>query len=134
MANRFEQFLNPDAAPKSGNRFEQFVEDKDKDDELIPSLDINASMYDRFETMEEGEDYYKELIFSDDVALPNGQTAQDIVDEGGDPTQGKYRFVYTDPNTGKRETILLQIEICLDLVVSQLLVSNKLYRRVQRKQ
>lgn len=106
MANRFEQFLNPDAAPKSGNRFEQFVEDKDKDDELIPSLDINASMYDRFETMEEGEDYYNELIFSDDVSLPNGQTAQDIVDEGGDPTQGQYRFVYTDPNTGKRERVL----------------------------
>lgn len=104
MANRFEQFLNPDAAPKSGNRFEQFVEDKD--DELIPSLDINASMYDRFETMEEGEDYYNELIFSDDVSLPNGQTAQDIVDEGGDPTQGQYRFVYTDPNTGKRERVL----------------------------
>ena len=106
MSNRFEQFLNPDAAPKSGNRFEQFVEDKDKDDELIPSLDINASMYDRFETMEEGEEYYNELIFSDDVALPNGQTAQDIIDGGGDPTQGQYRFVYTDPNTGKRETIL----------------------------
>lgn len=106
MSNRFEQFLNPDAAPKSGNRFEQFVNGQDKDDELIPSLDINADMYDRFETMEEGEDYYNELIFSDDVALPNGQTAQDIVDEGGDPTQGQYRFVYTDPNTGKRETVL----------------------------
>ena len=79
---------------------------EDKDDELIPSLDINADMYDRFETMEEGEDYYNELIFSDDVALPNGQTAQEIVDEGGDPTQGQYRFVYTDPNTGKRERVL----------------------------
>ena len=61
---------------------------EDKDDELIPSLDINASMYDRFETMEEGEEYYNELIFSDDVALPNGQNAQDIIDGGGDPTQG----------------------------------------------
>lgn len=83
-----------------------YKSDDGKADELIPSLDINASMYDQFETMEEGYDYYKELIFSEDVALPNGLTAQDIVNEGKDPTNKIYRFVYTDPNTGKNEGVL----------------------------
>ena len=84
MGNIFEQFLNTDTDPESGNIFEQFAEDTPSNDELIPSLskDINTDMYDKFETMEEGQNYYEELIFNEDVALPNGVTAQELVDQG----------------------------------------------------
>ena len=105
--------INPYAPTKSGTgtgtRTRQSIINpyrQPKKDELVPSIDINANMYDQFETMEEGEEHYKEIIFDQDVALPNGMTAQEIVEQGGDPTESKYRFVYTDPNTGKNEGVL----------------------------
>lgn len=83
-------------------------ETEDNNDALIPSIadGINSDMYDRFDTMEEGYNHYEELIFNEDAALPNGVTAQELVDQGKDPTRSLYQFIYTDPNTNKKETIL----------------------------
>jgi hypothetical protein len=108
MSNRFEQFTNTDTIPEGTNRFEQFGEDTSSSDELIPSISegINSDMYDRFDTMEEGYNHYEELIFNEDAALPNGVTAQELVDQGKDPTRSLYQFIYTDPNTNRKETIL----------------------------
>ncbi len=108
MSNRFEQFTNTDTIPEGTNRFEQFGEDTSSSDELIPSISegINSDMYDKFDTMEEGYNHYEELIFNEDAALPNGVTAQELVDQGKDPTRSMYQFLYTDPNTNKKETIL----------------------------
>jgi len=83
-------------------------ETEENNDDLIPSISegINSDMYDRFDTMEEGYNHYEELIFNEDAALPNGVTAQELVDQGKDPTRSLYQFIYTDPNTNRKETIL----------------------------
>ena len=90
--------INPYAKPKATPEVIK--------DELIPTITIDPQMYDNFETMDQANRYFREILDDPDVATPNGLTAADIVAEGNDPTRPEYIFYYTNPNTNRRQKVL----------------------------
>ena len=118
--NPFADFA-PDQSGE--NPFSEFsLEQEDEDDALIPTDKIDVDMYDRFEDIDQAQEYYESLI----ARNPDGSFVNPNVSFRRDPVPtyafdpfnvlGSFKgeqtgekiypmYEYTDPNTGNTEVI-----------------------------